>query len=362
MSKIEMNVSPDVKRAMTSFKTAMNKKYGEDGDIFSSTKYQNFESISSGSAILDGLLGNGGWVKGRIHELFGQSSSGKSTLVSLTCANARKQYPDKYILYVDSEQGQNHAYMRKLGLDCENDEGVVFIQMQEAERVFEVIENAVATGAFSLVIVDSVPALITKRELEADYDKDTMAEKARFLSKSLPKLLELLKKSGTALIFVNQVRDKMDMWGGITTPGGKAIPFYSSSRVKINSTPSMKIKQPGGEGFIGQTVDFTIVKNKVGSPFGVGQSNLYFGVGFNKIEELIEEGVTKEIFEKGGAWFTLPYCTEDGEVIKVQGKNGLKAYFEQHPEELEKIESLIREKDNNNVHASNDEEIDEEGY
>ena len=125
---------------------------------------------------------------------------------------------------------------------------------------------------------------------------------------------------------------------------GKAIPFYSSSRVKINSTPSMKIKQPGGEGFIGQTVDFTIVKNKVGSPFGVGQSNLYFGVGFNKIEELIEEGVTKEIFEKGGAWFTLPYCTEDGEVIKVQGKNGLKSYFEQHPEELEKIESLIREK------------------
>lgn len=143
---------------------------------------------------------------------------------------------------------------------------------------------------------------------------------------------------------------------------GKAIPFYSSSRVKINSTPSMKIKQPGGEGFIGQTVDFTIVKNKVGSPFGVGQSNLYFGVGFNKTEELIEEGVTKEIFEKGGAWFTLPYFTEDGEVIKVQGKNGLKSYFEQHPEELEKIESLIREKDNNNVHASNDEEIDEEGY
>lgn len=226
MSKIEMNVSPDVKRAMTSFKTAMNKKYGEDGDIFSSTKYQNFESISSGSAILDGLLGNGGWVKGRIHELFGQSSSGKSTLVSLTCANARRQYPDKYILYVDSEQGQNHTYMKKLGLDCENDEGVVFIQMQEAERVFEVIENAVATGAFSLVIVDSVPALITKRELEADYDKDTMAEKARFLSKSLPKLLELLKKSGTALIFVNQVRDKMDMWGGITTPGEYIYSYY----------------------------------------------------------------------------------------------------------------------------------------
>lgn len=644
MSKIEMNVSPDVKRAMISFKTAMNKKYGEGSDIFANGQYQDFESISSGSAILDGLLGNGGWVRGRIHEIFGASGSGKSTIVSLTCANARRQYPDKYILYVDAEQaclgpdsyiyipskmrnekisdlvnttfdvmsykkdgtfftqngkcietgtkelfriktkygyhidatsdhkllvngeykevkdisvgdkltiacdtsssiviseisekdadmarflgiwigdgtrlkpcianidpdiiediknvaskyyglntsiideridivntntndwyifdkdilgslyldnncrlsrvanilnissptvkkhllelgivdkdltiidgsfnrkatydpkecishrngietflekydvyskyskelhipdnisiGElrhilggifltdgfainpdcqnrllayystssyrlakdiqdalalfgifsrislnekkknetdfydpnykvqisgkrniskflenipfygikrdkliralensqkplerieysgnvalaevlsiesvgsskvydivtesnddfesnfvanglvvhncNHTYMKKLGLDCENDEGVVFLQMQEAENVFEVIDGAVATGAFSLVIVDSVPALMTKRELNGDYDKETMAEKARFLSKALPKLLESLKKANTTLIFVNQVRDKMDMWGGVVTPG-----------------------------------------------------------------------------------------------------------------------------------------------
>jgi recA bacterial DNA recombination protein len=191
----------------------MNKKYGEGGDIFSNGEYQVFESISSGSAILDGLLGNGGWVRGRIHEIFGASGSGKSTIVSLTCANARRQYPDKYILYVDAEQAQNFNYMRKLGLDCENDKGVVFLQMQEAENVFEVIDGAVATGAFSLVIVDSVPALMTKRELNGDYDKETMAEKARFLSKALPKLLESLKKANTTLIFVNQVRDKLDLWG-----------------------------------------------------------------------------------------------------------------------------------------------------
>lgn len=226
MSKIEMNVSPDVKRAMTNFKTAMNKKYGEGNDIFSNGQYQEFESISSGSAILDGLLGNGGWVRGRIHEIFGASGSGKSTIVSLTCANARRQYPDKYILYVDAEQAQNFNYMKKLGLDCENDEGVVFLQMQEAENVFEVIDGAVATGAFSLVVVDSVPALMTKRELNGDYDKETMAEKARFLSKALPKLLESLKKANTTMIFVNQVRDKMDMWGGVTTPGNSVYRYY----------------------------------------------------------------------------------------------------------------------------------------
>ena len=228
----------------------------------------------------------------------GASGSGKSTIVSLTCANARRQYPDKYILYVDAEQAQNFNYMKKLGLDCENDEGVVFLQMQEAENVFEVIDGAVATGAFSLVVVDSVPALMTKRELNGDYDKETMAEKARFLSKALPKLLESLKKANTTMIFVNQVRDKMDMWGGVTTPGGKAIPFYCSSRVKVNSTPSMRIKNSAGDGFIGQTVDFTIIKNKVGSPFGVGESNLYFGVGFNKVEELIEAAIAKDVFEK----------------------------------------------------------------
>lgn len=336
-----MNVSPDVKRAMTSFKTAMNKKYGEGNDIFSNGEYQVFESISSGSAILDGLLGNGGWVRGRIHEIFGASGSGKSTIVSLTCANARRQYPDKYILYVDAEQAQNFSYMKKLGLDCENDEGVVFLQMQEAENVFEIIDSAIATGAFSLVIVDSVPALMTKRELNGDYDKETMAEKARFLSKSLPKLLESLKKANTTMIFVNQVRDKMDLWGGETTPGGKAIPFYCSSRVKINSTPSMRIKNSSGDGFIGQTVGFTIIKNKVGSPFGVGESNLYFGIGFNKVEELIDAAISKDVFEKGGAWYTLPYCTEDGEVLKFQGKTGLKAYYEANPSELDRLQELV---------------------
>nr|DAD59867.1 MAG TPA: Protein recA [Bacteriophage sp.]DAY34804.1 MAG TPA: Protein recA [Bacteriophage sp.] len=326
---------------MTSFKTAMNKKYGEGNDIFSNGEYQVFESISSGSAILDGLLGNGGWVRGRIHEIFGESGSGKSTIVSLTCANARRQYPDKYILYVDAEQAQNFSYMKKLGLDCENDEGVVFLQMQEAENVFEIIDSAIATGAFSLVIVDSVPALMTKRELNGDYDKETMAEKARFLSKSLPKLLESLKKADTTMIFVNQVRDKMDLWGGQTTPGGKAIPFYCSSRVKINSTPSMRIKNSSGDGFIGQTVGFTIIKNKVGSPFGVGESNLYFGIGFNRIEELIDSAISKDVFEKGGAWYTLPYCTEDGEVLKFQGKTGLKAYYEANPSELDRLQELV---------------------
>lgn len=213
--KIEMAINADLKRAMSSFKTAMNKKYADgSGSIFSHDFKTKLPSISSGSAKLDALLGNDGFVLGRIHEIFGDTGSGKSSIVTMTCTNARRQYPDKYILYFDCEQAQSFGRMRSLGLDCENDEGVIFVQEQSAEAVFDILDNAVKTGGFSLIIIDSVPALMTERELKGDFDKETMAEKARFLSKSIPKILESLKKANTSLIFVNQIRDKMDMWGG----------------------------------------------------------------------------------------------------------------------------------------------------
>lgn len=224
--KIEMAINADLKRAMSSFKTAMNKKYADgSGSIFSHDFKTKLPSVSSGSAKLDALLGNDGFVLGRIHEIFGDTGSGKSSIVTMTCANARMQYPDKYILYIDAEQAQSFNRMKALGLDCEKDEGVIFVQEQSAEAVFDIIDNAIKTGGFSLIIVDSIPALMTERELKGDFDKETMAEKARFLSKSIPKILESLKKANTSLIFVNQVRDKMDMWGGVTTPGNMSFYF-----------------------------------------------------------------------------------------------------------------------------------------
>lgn len=337
--KIKMDINPDLKRAITSFKTAMNKKYGKDEPVFADGEIRDYPSISTGSEVLNALIGNGGLTLGRVHEIHGQSASGKSTLVTLLCANARKQYPDKFVLYIDAEQSQNFRYMKALGLDCANDEGVVFVQTQKAEEVFDIVDNAVKTGGFSLVVVDSIPAMLTERESKGDFEKETMAEKARFLSKSIPKLLESLKKANTALVFVNQVRDKMDMWGGLATPGGRAVPFYSSTRIKVNSTPSMRIKDDNDK-YIGQTVEFTVVKNKVGDPFGVAESDLMFWKGFDPVKELIELGLKNKFINQSGSWFK--FVPEGKEEISCQGKNGVYDYLINHLEDVEWLRNLIR--------------------
>lgn len=336
--KIKMDINPDLKRAITSFKTAMNKKYGKDEPVFADGEIRDYKSISTGSEILNTLIGNGGLVLGRVHEVHGISGAGKSSIVTMLCANARKQYPDKFILYLDAEQAQNFKYMKALGLDCANDEGVVFVQTQKAEEVFDIIDNAVKTGGFSLVVVDSVPAMLTERELNGDFSKETMAEKARFLSKSIPKLLESLKKAETALVFVNQVRDKVDLFGGTITPGGKAIPFYSSTRIKVNSTPSMRIKDDNDK-YIGQTVEFTVVKNKVGDPFGVAESDLMFWKGFDSIKELIDLGIKNKIINQSGAWFK--FIPDGKEEISVHGKNGIYNHLTQNPEDVEWLRNIV---------------------
>lgn len=223
-SGVATEISKDNRAAIEILKRSMNKKYGDGDQVFITDYDMNLEGIPTGSAILDALIGNGGWAEGRVHEIHGQSGSGKSSIVTMTCANALKKHPDKFILYIDAEQAQNFRYMKLLGLDMENDERILFTQVNSAEEAFDIINNAIKTGAFSLIILDSVPAIQTKREMSGDFTQETMAEKARFLSKSIPQLLKPLKRSNTTLIFVNQVRDKMDLWGGMVTPGN--ISFY----------------------------------------------------------------------------------------------------------------------------------------
>lgn len=234
----------------------------------------------------------------------------------------------------------------------------MFTQVNSAEEAFDIINNAIKTGAFSLIILDSVPAIQTKREMSGDFTQETMAEKARFLSKSIPQLLKPLKRSNTTLIFVNQVRDKMDLWGGMVTPGGRAIPFYSSTRVKVNSTPSMRIKGLN-DNYIGQRVEFSVVKNKVGNPFGVAESNLYFGVGFNAVEELVSTAVKAGIITRAGAWFTIPVKNDKDEYIKCQGENGCCVYYKEHPEHLEELRQIVNKNKDSIFDQMSDEDVKE---
>lgn len=351
-------VSKDDRAAIEILKRSMNKKYGDGDQVFITDYDMDLEGIPTGSAILDALIGNSGWAEGRVHEIHGQSGSGKSSIVTLTCANALKKHPDKFILYIDAEQAQNFRYMKLLGLDMEKDDRILFTQVNSAEEAFDIINNSIKTGAFSLIVLDSVPAIQTKREMSGDFTQETMAEKARFLSKSIPQLLKPLKRSNTTLIFVNQVRDKMDMWGSSVTPGGKAIPFYSSTRVKVNSTPSKRIRGPN-ENYIGQTVEFSVVKNKVGNPFGVAESNLYFGVGFNPVEELVSTAVKAGIITRAGAWFTIPVKNDKGEFIKCQGENGCCVYYKEHLDHLEELRQIVNKHKDSIFDQMSDEDVKE---
>lgn len=250
----------------------------------------------------------------------------------------------------------NFRYMKMLGLDMENDDRILFTQINSAEEAFDVINNSIKTGAFSLIVLDSIPAIQTKREMSGDFTQETMAEKARFLSKSIPQLLKPLKRSNTTLIFVNQVRDKMDMWGSSVTPGGRAIPFYSSTRVKVNSTPSKRIRGLN-DNYIGQTVEFSVVKNKVGNPFGVAESNLYFGVGFNPVEELVSTAVKAGIITRAGAWFTIPVKNDKGEFIKCQGENGCCVYYKEHLDHLEELRQIVNKHKDSIFDQMSDEDV-----
>lgn len=211
-------ISPDVLRAITGAKRGLKLKFGND--LFSEKQVRQLPAISTGSMLLDQEIGNGGLVCGRIHEIFGGSGSSKTTMSTMVCANALKKFPDKFIVYVDAEMALDLEYTKSLGLDIYDDR-VILIQSQSCEEIFESVEALIRTGGVSLVIIDSVPAMLTKAEAEKGYDEMTIGAKAKFLSTSIPKMLKLLKETDTTMIFVNQVRDNVGSYGGGSTTPGK---------------------------------------------------------------------------------------------------------------------------------------------
>ena len=361
-AKAHASVNKDIMRAIALAKMSLKKKFGDD--LFSEKKIEPLPSVSTGSALLDRELGNGGWALGRIHEIFGSSSSGKTSVVSMTCANAIKQYPDKYVVYIDYEQAMNFEYAKKLGLDVE-DERFIFIQSNSAEEGFETIEKLVQTGGVSVVVIDSIPAMMTKMELEKGYDEMTMGAKAKFLSTSIPKMLDFLKRTNTALIFVNQVRDSLSYGGGQVTPGGKAVPFYSSSRVEIKRTQILTNKEIP----YGQTVKFFIRKNKVGLPFGTVETDLLFGIGFDYYLETVNIAIDLGVIRKATSWLKITHAGK--EELVLQGAANAADYYRNNPEDFEDLKRMIeiyeskKDVEDANSQASAivvNEKFDEDGY
>ncbi|MFK2823631.1 recombinase RecA [Arcobacter sp. YIC-80] len=287
------------------------------------------ESISTGSLGLDLALGVGGIPKGRVVEIYGPESSGKTTLTLHAIAECQKA--GGVCAFIDAEHALDTVYAKNLGVDIDN---LLVSQPDFGEQALEILETVIRSGAVDLVVVDSVAALTPKVEIDGDMDDQQVGVQARLMSKALRKITGLLNKMNTTVIFINQIRMKIGMTGygsPETTTGGNALKFYSSVRLDIRRIATLK----QAENSIGNRVKVKVVKNKVAAPFKQAEFDIMFGEGISKTGELIDYGVKLDIVDKAGAWFSY------GDSKIGQGKENSKVFLKDNPEIANEIEGKI---------------------
>jgi len=287
------------------------------------------EAISTGSLGLDLALGVGGIPKGRVVEIYGPESSGKTTLTLHAIAECQKA--GGVCAFIDAEHALDTVYARNLGVDIDN---LLVSQPDYGEQALEILETVIRSGAVDLVVIDSVAALTPKVEIDGDMDDMQVGVQARLMSKALRKITGLLNKMNTTVIFINQIRMKIGMTGygsPETTTGGNALKFYSSVRLDIRRIATLK----QAENSIGNRVKVKVVKNKVAAPFKQAEFDIMFGEGISKTGELIDYGVKLDIVDKAGAWFSY----NDSKV--GQGKENSKVFLKDNPEVANEIEQKI---------------------
>lgn len=286
--------------------------------------------ISSGSIALDIALGVGGYPRGRVVEIYGPESSGKTTLAIHAIAEAQKQ--GGLAAIIDAEHAFDRTYAEKLGVDVEN---LLFAQPDNGEQALEIADNLIRSGSIDIIVIDSVAALTPKAEIEGDMGDSKMGLQARLMSQALRKLTATISKTNTCCIFINQLRDKIGIMFGNpeTTTGGNALKFYASVRVDIRKLNQLK----DGEESTGNRVRVKIVKNKVAPPFRKAEFDIIFGEGISKTGEIIDLGVEMNIIKKSGSWFSY------GDTKLGQGRDAVRQLLLDNPELSNEIETKIRE-------------------
>ncbi len=289
----------------------------------------DIEAISTGSLGIDIALGIGGMPKGRIVEIYGPESSGKTTLALSVIAQAQKK--GGTCAFIDAEHALDPSYAKKIGVDVEN---LLISQPDAGEQALEIADTLVRSGAIDVLVVDSVAALVPKAELEGEMGDSHMGLQARLMSQALRKLTATVARSNTLIIFINQIRMKIGVMFGNpeTTTGGNALKFYASVRIDIRRIGAIKDK----DDVIGSQTRVKIVKNKVAPPFKVVDFDIMYGEGISKTGELIDLGVKSGIIEKAGAWFSYK-----GEKIG-QGRENAKSFLKEHQDIADEIENKIR--------------------
>lgn len=286
--------------------------------------------IPSGSIGLDLALGIGGYPRGRIVEIYGPESSGKTTLAIHAIAEAQKA--GGIAAFIDAEHAFDRVYAEKLGVDIEN---LLVSQPDNGEQALEITDNLIRSGAIDIVVIDSVAALTPKAEIEGEMGDSKMGLQARLMSQALRKLTANINRTNTCCVFINQLRDKIGVMFGSpeTTTGGNALKFYSSVRLDIRKMTQIK----DGEEATGNRVKVKVVKNKLAPPFRKAEFDIVFGEGISRIGEIIDLGVDKNIIKKSGSWFAY------NETKLGQGRDAVKQLLNDNPELLEEIEKKIRD-------------------
>ena len=310
----------------------LDKTYGK-GTVMrmSEQKVESIEAISTGSLGLDIALGIGGLPKGRVIEIYGPESSGKTTLSQHVIAEAQRM--GGIAAFVDAEHAFDRAYAEKLGIDVDN---LIISQPDDGEQALEIADALIRSGAIDVIVIDSVAALVPKAELEGDMGDSKMGLQARLMSQALRKLTGTINKTGCVCIFINQLREKIGVMFGNpeTTTGGNALKFYASVRLDIRRIGQIK----EGVEIIGNRTKVKIAKNKVAPPFRTVEFDIIYGEGISKLGEIIDLGVDFEIIKKSGSWFSY------NDTKLGQGRDSVKQILTDNPELCSEIEAKIKEK------------------
>jgi recombination protein RecA len=325
-----MSENFEKKKALEMAMSQIEKQFGKGSVMkLGEFKAMEVEAIPTGALSLDMALGIGGVPRGRIIEVFGPESSGKTTLALHIVAEAQKMGGDA--AFIDAEHALDPVYAKKLGVDIDN---LIVSQPDTGEQALEITESLVRSGALDVIVVDSVAALVPKAEIDGDMGDSHMGLQARLMSQALRKLTGALNKTKTVLIFINQLREKIGVMFGNpeTTTGGRALKFYASVRLDIRKIEN--IKQDGE--VKGNRVRVKVIKNKVAPPFREAEFDVVYGEGISKAGNILDMAVNLDIIEKSGSWFSY-----NGERIG-QGRENVKRYLKENPKLLEEVESKVR--------------------
>ena len=328
-----MSVDTEKLKALQLTLDKLEKTYGK-GTVMklSDNTVLDVPAISTGSLGLDMALGVGGIPRGRVIEIYGPESSGKTTL-SMHCI-AEAQKAGGMAAFIDAEHAFDKSYAEKLGIDTEN---LLISQPDNGEQALEITEHLIRSGAIDVIVIDSVAALVPKGEVEGEMGDSKMGLQARLMSQALRKLTGAINKSGCACIFINQLREKIGVMFGNpeTTTGGNALKFYASVRLDIRRIGQIK---ESADSILGNRTRVKVVKNKVAPPFKVVEFDIMYGEGISKVGEIIDLGVEFEIIKKAGSWFSY----QDNKL--GQGRDAVKNLLLDNPELMEELEAKIKEK------------------